>query len=59
MPTAPRHLSKAIRQDHQWYAQTEDLRWRRFEAWLDKPARAVGQNSPTMSTAEGKPPTDR
>jgi len=59
MPTAPRHLDKAIRQDHQWYAQTEDLRWRRFEAWLDKPERAVGQNSPTMSTAEGKPPTDR
>jgi putative spermidine/putrescine transport system substrate-binding protein len=59
MPTAPRHLSKAIQQDHQWYAQTEDLRWRRFEAWLDAPARAVGRNSPTMSTAEGRPPTDR
>ena len=34
MPTAPRHLDKAIRQDHAWYAQTTALRERRFEAWL-------------------------
>ena len=60
MPTAPRHLEKAIRQDHQWYAQTEDLRWRRFEAWLDQKARTTGVRSgPTVSTAEDRPPTDR
>jgi len=60
MPTAPRHLDKAIRQDHGWYAQTEDLRWRRFEAWLNRPDAIIErQNSPTMSTAEGKPPMDQ
>lgn len=34
LPTAPRHLEKAIRKDDAWYAQTDDLRRRRFEAWL-------------------------
>ena len=37
LPTAPRHLAKAIRQDHAWYAQTKALRERRFEAWLNRP----------------------
>lgn len=34
LPTTPRHLQSAIRQDHAWYARTADLRERRFEAWL-------------------------
>jgi len=37
LPTAPRHLDKAIRQDHAWYAQTKALRERRFEAWQNRP----------------------
>ncbi len=35
MPTAPRHLGEAIIKDHAWYAQTAELRRRRFEAWLE------------------------
>jgi len=34
LPTTPRHLARAIRQDDGWYARTEALRRRRFEAWL-------------------------
>lgn len=34
LPTAPRHMQRAVRQDHAWYARTEKLRQRRFEAWL-------------------------
>jgi len=34
MPTAPRHLDVAILKDDLWYAKTEALRRRRFEAWL-------------------------
>jgi putative spermidine/putrescine transport system substrate-binding protein len=33
LPTAPRHLETALRKDYGWYAATEDLRRRRFEAW--------------------------
>ncbi len=36
MPTAPRHLSRALVKDYAWYARTETLRWRRFEAWLEQ-----------------------
>jgi putative spermidine/putrescine transport system substrate-binding protein len=36
MPTAPQHLERAILKDYAWYAQTEELRRRRFEAWLDR-----------------------
>jgi putative spermidine/putrescine transport system substrate-binding protein len=35
LPTAPRHMERAIVQDHAWYARTERLRRRRFEAWLE------------------------
>ena len=35
LPTAPRHLAEAIVKDHAWYAQTAELRRRRFEAWLE------------------------
>ena len=33
LPTAPRHLELALRKDYGWYAATEDLRRRRFDAW--------------------------
>ncbi len=36
LPTAPRHLERAIRRDHDWYTRTKALRHRRFEAWLDE-----------------------
>jgi len=35
LPTAPRHLEQALVKDYGWYAATEDLRRRRFEAWRD------------------------
>lgn len=35
LPTAPRHLESAIRQDHRWYATTERLRRRRWKLWID------------------------
>jgi len=35
LPTAERHMENAIRRDHTWYAQTVELRQRRFEQWLD------------------------
>lgn len=38
LPTAPRHLEKAIRRDHRWYAETTRLRERRFRAWLSDDA---------------------
>jgi putative spermidine/putrescine transport system substrate-binding protein len=34
LPTAERHMARAIQRDHHWYAQTVDLRERRFERWL-------------------------
>ncbi|MEM7223803.1 MAG: ABC transporter substrate-binding protein [Pseudomonadota bacterium] len=34
MPTSPGNLDRAIRSDSQWYAHTEAIRQRRFEAWL-------------------------
>lgn len=36
LPTAPRHLEHAIRRDHDWYAETGELRQRRFDAWLSR-----------------------
>jgi hypothetical protein len=36
LPTAPRHLALALHKDYEWYARTETLRRRRFEAWLDR-----------------------
>ena len=33
LPTAPRHLERALMKDYAWYAATEELRRRRFEAW--------------------------
>jgi putative spermidine/putrescine transport system substrate-binding protein len=60
MPTAPRHLEKAIRQDHRWYAQTEALRTRRFEAWLDEAAPASSRGAGAdLTAAEQPPPTDQ
>ena len=35
LPTAPRHLARAIRTDSDWYAHTDDLRERQFKAWLE------------------------
>ena len=40
LPTAERHMETAIARDHNWYAQTVDLRARRFQRWLSQPARA-------------------
>ncbi len=34
LPNAPRHGARAIVRDSAWYANTEDLRTRRFRAWL-------------------------
>jgi putative spermidine/putrescine transport system substrate-binding protein len=56
LPTAPRHLAQAIHQDHRWYTQTEDLRWREFRAWLsrgepgDPPQR--GRHEPPIRDSE-------
>ncbi len=36
LPTAPRHLEQALMKDYDWYAATEDLRRRRFEAWREQ-----------------------
>jgi putative spermidine/putrescine transport system substrate-binding protein len=36
LPTAPAHLDTAITRDHQWYTQTQTLRQKRFQAWLQK-----------------------
>ena len=36
MPTSTANLRRAIRSDSVWYARTEALRQRRFEAWLAK-----------------------
>lgn len=36
LPTAPRHLALALHKDYEWYARTETLRRRRFQAWLDR-----------------------
>jgi len=36
MPTSPSNLRRAIRADSLWYARTEALRQRWFEAWLAK-----------------------
>ena len=38
LPTAPRHLERALAKDYGWYAATEDLRRRRFEAWRSEGA---------------------
>jgi putative spermidine/putrescine transport system substrate-binding protein len=40
LPTADRHMARAIQRDHHWYAQTVDLRQRRFERWLAGDGRA-------------------
>jgi putative spermidine/putrescine transport system substrate-binding protein len=34
LPNAPRPDSRALRRDSRWYARTEALRRRRFDAWL-------------------------
>ena len=38
MPTSEPNLARAIRTDSVWYARTEALRQRRFEAWLAQTA---------------------
>ncbi|WP_200342091.1 ABC transporter substrate-binding protein [Rhodovibrio sodomensis] len=38
LPTAERHMETAIPRDHTWYAQTVDLRQRRFRQWLSDDA---------------------
>lgn len=35
LPNAPQHGGRALVQDTNWYANTEELRQRRFHAWLD------------------------
>jgi putative spermidine/putrescine transport system substrate-binding protein len=35
LPNAPQHDGRALVRDSAWYANTEDLRQRRFRAWLD------------------------
>ena len=44
MPTTDRHMSTAIRKDDRWYSQTEALRQRRFEAWLENRDRKRAQS---------------
>jgi len=36
LPTAPRHLERAVVQDHRWYTRTHELRERRFRGWLEE-----------------------
>ena len=36
LPNAPQHGGRALVQDSSWYANTEDLRQRRFRNWLDE-----------------------
>ncbi|NBD29251.1 MAG: extracellular solute-binding protein [Alphaproteobacteria bacterium] len=35
LPNAPQHGGRALVRDSAWYANTEDLRQRRFQTWLD------------------------
>ena len=35
LPNAPRHGGRALVRDSAWYANTEELRQRRFRQWLD------------------------
>jgi putative spermidine/putrescine transport system substrate-binding protein len=35
LPNAPQHGGRALVQDSNWYANTEELRQRRFRRWLD------------------------
>jgi len=35
LPNAPQHGGRALVQDSSWYANTEELRQRRFRIWLD------------------------
>jgi putative spermidine/putrescine transport system substrate-binding protein len=41
LPTAARHMESAIARDHSWYAQTVDLRARRFRQWLSRSEQAT------------------
>ena len=41
LPTAERHMETAIARDHNWYAQTVDLRTRRFRQWLSRTEQAT------------------
>ena len=43
LPTAERHMETAIARDHTWYAQTVDLRQRRFRQWLSGTGRTGTQ----------------
>ena len=43
-PTAERHMERAIIKDDEWYAQTDDLRRRRFESWLRQETAAAPAN---------------
>src|SRR6056297_38086 len=36
LPNAPQHGGRSLLQDSTWYANTEDLRLRRFRAWLNE-----------------------
>jgi len=55
LPTAPRHLAEALHKDYEWYAQTEALRRRRFEAW-----RAGGvPDRESGDSPAAEPPADR
>jgi len=44
LPTAERHMETAIRRDHTWYAQTTDLRERRFRQWLEAGERVQAED---------------
>lgn len=35
LPTTPYHLRRALVRDSYWYAQTDELRQKRFKAWLE------------------------
>ncbi len=41
LPNAPRNTRRTLRRDSHWYARTEALRRRRFEAWLARPPTGV------------------
>jgi putative spermidine/putrescine transport system substrate-binding protein len=36
LPNAPQHAGRALVRDTAWYANTQELRQRRFRAWLDE-----------------------
>jgi putative spermidine/putrescine transport system substrate-binding protein len=53
LPTADRHMESAIRRDHGWYAQTVDLRQRRFRQWLTQGAARAAAEATSADKERG------